>query len=69
MKEFKQILIQSLVFTLLANIGFAKSESLTIANQTNIWTNNQAELRSILDQSPDVVDRLQSDILLEVYTS
>ena len=33
-----------------------------------MWTNNQDELRSILDQSPDVVDRLQSDILLEVPT-
>ena len=68
MKKFKQILIQSLVFTSLANIGFAKSESLTFVNQTNMWTNDQDELRSILDQSPDVVDRLQSDILLEVPT-
>ena len=68
MKKFKQIFILSLVFTSIVNIGFAKSKSLMSAHQANMWTNNQAELRSILDQSPDVVDRLQSDILLEVPT-
>ena len=41
MKKFKQILIQSLVFISLANIGFAKSESLTFVNKTNMWTNDQ----------------------------
>ena len=68
MKKFKQILILSLVFTSFANIGFAKSKSLTLVNQANMWTNDHDELRSLLGQSPDVVNRLQSDILLEVPT-
>ena len=65
MKKFKQMLILSLVFILSANIGFAKSKSLTLVNQANMWTNDQDELRSLLGESPDVVNRLKSDILLK----
>ena len=68
MKKLKQIV--TLVVTLFVTVttSFAKSESSISVHQANMWTNNQDELRSILDQSPDVVDRLQSDILLEVPT-
>ena len=65
MKKFKQILILSLAFTSLADIGLAKSKSLTLVIQANMWTNDQDELRSILDQSPDVVNRQKSKILLK----
>ena len=65
MKKFKQILILSLAFTSLADIGFAKSKSLTLVNQANMWTNDHDELRSLLGESPDVVNRLKSGILLK----
>ena len=68
MKKLNQTVTLVLTFFVTVNTSFAKSESLMSVHQANIWTNNQAELRSILDQSPDVVDRLQSDIFLEVPT-
>ena len=68
MKKLNQTVTLVLTFFVTVNTSFAKSESLMSVHQANIWTNNQAELRSILDQSPDVVDRLQSDVLLEVPT-
>ena len=66
MKKLNQTVTLVLTFFVTVTTSSAKSESLTFVNQTNMWTNDQDELRSILDQSPDVVDRLQSDILLEV---
>ena len=68
MKKLNQTITFVLTLFVIVNISFAKSESLISVHQANMWTNNQAELRSILDQSPNVVDRLQSDILLEVPT-
>ena len=68
MKKLNQTVTLALTLFVTINTSFLKSESLMSVHQANIWTNNQAELRSILDQSPDVVDRLQSDVLLEVPT-
>ena len=68
MKKLNQTVTLALTLFVIKNTSFAKPESLMSVPQANMWTNNQDELRSILDQSPDVVDRLQSDILLEVPT-
>ena len=68
MKKLNQTVTLALTLFVTINTSFLKSESLMSVHQANIWTNNQAELRSILDQSPDVADRLQSDVLLEVPT-
>ena len=68
MKKLNQTVTLALTLFVTINTSFAKSESSISVHQANMWTNNQAELRSILDQSPDVVDRLQSNILLEVPT-
>ena len=69
MKKLNQTVTLALTLFVTINTSFAKPESLMSVPQANMWTNNQDELRSILDKSPDVVDRLQSDILLEVCTS
>ena len=68
MKKLNQTVTLALTLFVSINTSFAKSESLMSVPPANMWTNNQDELRSILDKSPDVVDRLQSDILLEVPT-
>ena len=68
MKKINQTVTLALTLFVTINTSFAKSESSISVHQANMWTNNQDELRSILDQSPDVVDRLQSDILLAVPT-
>ena len=68
MKKLNQTVTLALTLFVTVNTSFAKSESLMSVYQANMWTNSQAELRSMLDQSPDVVDRLQSDIFLEVPT-
>ena len=69
MKKLNQTVTLALTLFVTINASIAKPEYFMSEHQANMWTNNQDELRSILDQSPDVVDRLQSDILLEVYTS